>query len=529
MPRHALTRASLTRVPLTPAVLVVGTLLAATACSTGAADAADQGQDQDRRLRVAGPFEVHSLDPTADGEIFTRLQVTETLVTSDLQGELTPGLATAWTSSPDFTRWEFDLVDDATFHDGTPLTAEAAAAALRTVAAVEASPLADVPVAQISADGDTVVVELTQPALTLPAVLTHYSTAILAPASYDATGQVTEVIGTGPYEIDSVELPASIETTRSDEWRGETPAVAGVSFQTVGRPEQRALMATSDQADVVFGLEPAGRQRVESSGAARMESSLQPRTILLKVNAAHPVLGDVRVRRALSLALDREAMADAVLREPELAATQLLPPSLAAWQADVEPLTQDQDEATELLADAGWTPGADGTLQRDGQPLRLTLLTYPDRAELPALATAIQAALAEIGVDLAVEVTNSSEIPAGHADGSLELALIAKHFALVSDPLVDVATVFAPEGADWGVTGWNSPEVDAAIQQLLAGASGTDAEEARATVVRTAQDELPLIPVAWYRMNAAVSEQVDGFVMDPLETTWRITDLRWAQ
>lgn len=508
-------------------LLVAGTLLTATACSTGATGAA--GTDPDPRLRVAGPFEVHSLDPTADGEIFTRLQVTETLVTSDLQGELVPGLATGWTSSPDFTRWEFDLVDDATFHDGTALTAEAVVASLQKVAAVTASPLADVPIAQIRPDGDAVVVELEQPALTLPAVLTHYSTAVLAPASYDASGQVTAVIGTGPYEIESVELPASIETTRSDEWRGEEPAVEGVSFQTVGRPEQRALMATSDQADVVFGLEPAGRQRVESSGSARMESSLQPRTILLKVNAAHPVLGDVRVRRALSLALDREAMADAVLREPELAATQLLPPSLEAWQADVEPLTQDQDEAAALLADAGWTPGTDGTLQRDGQPLQLTLLTYPDRPELPALATAIQAALAEIGVGLAVEVTNSSEIPASHADGSLELALIAKHFALVSDPLVDLATVFAPEGADWGVTGWNSPQVDAAIQELLAGATGADADEARATVVRTAHDELPLIPVAWYRMNAAVSDRVDGFVMDPLETTWRLTDLRWAE
>lgn len=516
MPRAALAR---------PAALLAATLLTVTACSTGAASPSTP----DRTLRIAGPFEVHSLDPTADGEIFTRLQVTETLVTSDLQGELAPGLATSWTSTPDFLRWELPLAEGVTFHDGTELTAAAAVAALEKAAAQTASPLADVPVAAIRAEGDAVVFELAEPALTLPAVLTHYSTQILAPASYDAQGQVTAVVGTGPYEIESLELPASITTTRSAAWRGEAPAVEGVEFQTVGRPEQRALLAASDQADVVFGLEPAGRQRIESSGSARMESSLQPRTILLKVNAGHPVLGDVRVRRALSLALDRESMAEAVLRERELAATQLLPPSLAAWQADVEPLTQDQDAARALLAEAGWVPAADGTLQRDGQPLRLTLTTYPDRPELPALATAIQAALAEIGVTLAVDVTNSSEIPAGHADGSLELALVAKHFALVSDPLVDVATVFAPGGADWGVMGWDDPDVDAAIQSLLAGASGADAEQARETVVRAAHEDLPLIPVAWYRMNAAVNDRVEGFVMDPLETTWRLTDLRWAQ
>jgi peptide/nickel transport system substrate-binding protein len=373
-----------------------------------------------------------------------------------------------------------------------------------------------------------VVFELEQPSPTLPAVLTHFSTAILAPASYDERGAVTEVLGTGPYEVADLELPASIETTRFDGWRGEAPAVETVRFQAVARAESRALMAVSDQADVVFGLEPAGRERVEAADGVRMESSLQPRTILLKMNADHPILGDVRVRRALSLALDREAMADAVLREQELAATQLLPPSLTQWHSDLDPLGQDQAEARDLLTEAGWTPGADGDLQREGQALELDLLTYPDRPELPALATAIQASLAEVGVRIEVDVTNSSEIPAGHADDSLELALVAKHFALVSDPLIDISEVFAPEGNDWGVMNWRDPAVDDAIDALLAGASGTEADRHRETIVRTAHEELPLIPVAWYRMNAAVSDRVDGFVMDPLETTWRITELRWA-
>lgn len=509
-------------------VLVLAGTLATAACSTSSSARSTTPQ-ADRTLRIAGPFEVHSLDPTADGEVFTRLQVTETLVTSDLDGQIVPGLATSWTASVDGRTWTFELTPDVTFHDGTPMTPEAVVASLQKVAATTASPLADLPVTAIRPEPGAVVVELAEPALTLPAVLTHYSTAVLAPASFDAQGRVTQVLGTGPYEITDVELPASITTTVSDEWRGETPAVQDVTFQTVGRAEARALLAVGDQADVVFGLEPAGRERVDASDTARMESSLQPRTMLLKVNTAHPVLGDVRVRRALSLALDREAMAQAVLREPELAATELLPPSLPAWHVADEPLTHDPDEARDLLAQAGFTPDADGHLQRDGAPLELTLLTYPDRPELPALATAIQAALAEIGVGLTVQVTSSSAIPAGHADGTLELALVAKHFALVSDPLVDVATVFAPEGADWGVMGWTDPAVQDALGRLLRGASDAEADAARATVVDTAQEQLPLIPVAWYRMNAAVSNDVEDFVMDPLETTWRITDLRWAR
>ena len=510
--------------PLPTAAAVVAALLTLSACGSGSRD----GAAAEDTLRIAGPFEVHSLEPAADGEVFTRLQVSETLVTSDIEGELAPGLATEWSSSADGTEWSFELVEDATFHDGSALTPDAVVEAVERAAAVEASPLAEVPIEQIEADGSSVTFRLSRPDLTLPAVLTHYSTAVLAPAAYDADDHVTEVIGTGPYEVTELELPASISTTASPEWRGEQPAVEKVSFQAVGRPESRALMAVSDQADVVFGLEPAGREQVEGADGVRMESSLQPRTILMKVNADHPILGDERVRRALSLALDRESMADAVLREEELAATQLLPPSLAAWHPDLEPLTQDQDAARDLLREAGWSEGSGGVLERDGKPLALTLITYPDRPELPALATAIQAALAQVGVRLEVEVTNSSEIPAGQADGTLELALIAKHFALVSDPLVDIAAVFAPEGNDWGVMNWQDDRVTRAIDALLAGGSESAAAKNRETIVRTAHEELPLIPVAWYRMNAAVSDRVEGFVMDPLETTWRLTDLQWA-
>ena len=512
------------RRPLGLALTVLLASASLTACG-GSSGAGARGDT----LRVVGPFEVHSLDPIADGEIFTRLEVAETLVTADEQGRLAPGLATDWSSSDGDTTWTFTLPQGATFHDGTPVDARAVVASLELAAAQEASPLAAAPIGGIRAEGDEVVVELDEAYSLLPAVLTHYSAQVLAPSAYDEQGRVTEVIGTGPYEVSATELPARIETTVFEDYRGEAPAVGSVSFQAVGRPEQRALMAASGQADVAFGLEPAGRERVDAADGVAMASSLQPRTILLKVNVDHPVLGDVRVRRALSAALDREAMAGAVLREPELAATQLLPPSLSDWAADVDPLVHDPAAATELLAEAGWEPGADGVLERDGEPLSLVLTTYPDRPELPALATAIQASLGEVGVDLRVDVTNSSEIPAGHADGTLELGLVAKHFALVSDPLVDVDAVLAEGGSDFGAMGWEDAGVREALDGLVAGLPDAEAAAARETVVRTVQDELPLIPVSWYRMNAAVTEDVEGFVMDPLETSWRFSELAWVR
>ncbi|MFE6649235.1 ABC transporter substrate-binding protein [Nocardioides sp. NPDC057772] len=504
------------------AAALAAVTLAATACGSSQSAASDT-------LRIAGPFEIHSLEPSADGYFFTRLHVTETLVTADVEGNLVPGLATAWSADEANKVWTFELADGVEFHDGEPMTPENVVAVLEKMAADAASPLADVGVETIRADGSSVVIELSEPNVSVPATLSHYSTAILSPSSYDPDGKVEKIVGTGPYEVAKVSLPSRIETVRVADWRGEEPDVEKVSFQAVGRAESRAVMATGGQADVVFGLEPAGRERVESTDGVDMVSALQPRTILMKMNAADPALKDVRVRQAISMALDRESIAEAVLREKDIAATQLLTPTLEDWDAELEPLTYDVEKAKALLAEAGWKAGADGTVAKEGKPLTLELLTYPDRPELPALATAIQAELKKVGVKIDVEVTNSSEVPAKHGDGSLQMALVAKSFALISDPLPTVADTFAKGGSDWGTMGWSDPAVDKAVTALMAGAEGEEAAEHRRTIVTTAQAQLPLVPVSWYRMNAAVSDRVEGFQIDALETSWRITDIELAE
>lgn len=497
--------------------------LTTTACtSSGTPDAA-------RTLaRVVGPFEIHSLEPTASSGLFTRLEVTETLVSSDLEGTLSPGLATSWTVAPDRRSWTFDLVEGARFHDGTPVDAAAVARSLGVTAADDASPLASAPIASIAPSGEDVRITLTTPDPTIPALLTHFSAGILAPSSFGGDGRVSEVVGSGPFEVTSLELPSRITTRRVEGHRGGRPGIDGVDFSVVGRAETRAVMAASGQADVVFGLEPAGRQRVEDAEGVSMSSALQPRTVLLKVNAGHAVLRDVRVRRALSLMLDRERIAQAVLREAELAATQAFPPALGAWhRTDLTPLAHDVDRARALLAEAGFRPGDDGrTLERGGEPLRLTLTTYPDRPELPALATAIQEAARTVGITIDVSVGNSSEIPSRHQDGTLELGLLTKHFALVADPYVSIAETFAEEGADWGVMGWRN----AALADALAavGTRPETADAARREVATIVHEELPVIPVAWYRMNAAVSDRLDGFVIDPLERSWHLSDTSWT-
>lgn len=483
-------------------------------------------------LQVVGQFEVHGLDPATAGGLFTRLQATETLVDAGVDGVLRPGLAQDWRASKDARSWSFRLRPDAVFHDGTPVTAEHVVAALEQARRSEGTPLATVPWAAVRVDQDAVRVDLTEPFGSLPAVLAHTSAQVLAPGSYAPDGTVTAVIGSGPYKVERVEQPAAVDLVAAEQWRGEQPAVRRVRYQSVGRAEARALMAESGQADITFGMDPASLGRLTDDAALTVEGVTVPRTIMLKVNAGHPVFGDVRVRRAISLALDRTAMATALLRDPELAATQLFPPSLPQWHSEaVAPLQRDPQAARALLEQAGWAPGPDGVRSRAGARLQLTLRTYPDRAELPVIASAVQAALAEVGVAVDVQVGNSSEIPAGHEDGSLELGLYARNFSLVPDPLVTLLGDFDADGAEYGAMGWNSPVVTQRLTDLADGGDGADGSAgaaAREQVAQVLQDQLPVIPVAWYRQSAVVNQRVEGVELDPLERSYRLTDVRWA-
>ncbi|MFN3364737.1 MAG: ABC transporter substrate-binding protein, partial [Allorhizobium sp.] len=178
-------------------------------------------------------------------------------------------------------------------------------------------------------------------------------------------------------------------------------------------------------ADYVLNLDPASVARLKDKEGLDVRSVPIPRSLLVKVNAANPKLNTVEARKALSLAIDREGLAIAVLRY-QAGATQLFPPSVGDWHNPaLAPLAYDPEAAAALLAELGWKAGSDGILEKDGERFTLELLTYPDRPELPLVAAVLQQQLQEVGIELTINSTNSSEIPARHNDGSLELALLA--------------------------------------------------------------------------------------------------------
>jgi peptide/nickel transport system substrate-binding protein len=485
-------------------------------------------QTTDRPLRIVAPWEIGGLDPARSGYIFSRLGVVETLVSADPEGRPLSALAKSWTVSPDALSWRFELQSGAKFHDGTPVTPEAVTSALERARKAPAI-LSNVPIAEIKAEAGAVVVRTEKPFRSLPAFLAHYSAMILAPSSFAADGSVTGMIGSGPYRVATITPPLAIETVRFDEWWGGKPAIEKVSYQAAGRGETRAAMAESGQADVVYLLAPETVDRLKRLPKLSVTVQPIPRVRTLKLNAESPYFSDVRVREAVSLAIDRVGISNAILRSPPSAATQLFPPSLADWHVrDLKPLAFDPAKAAALLDQAGWKPGADGIRSKDGVSFSVTLRTFSDRPELPPLATAMQAQLKTVGIDMKVAIMNSGEIPAGHRDGTLQMALAARNFSLVPDPLGTLLQDFGPQGGDWGAMGWKNDELIAAVDKLSSEGDETVRAQLRRRIGEILQTELPVIPVAWYDYSVAASKRVTGVVIDPLELSYNIERMSWA-
>jgi peptide/nickel transport system substrate-binding protein len=480
-------------------------------------------------LTVVGPWELTGLEPSRSGFMFTRMEVTQTLLDADDQGALRPGAASSWEVSGDQRTWRFFIRQGNRFHDGSALTANTALVSLlrawKTPGVLQLAGISD-----LYAERGAVVVQLRQPFAPLPYLFTQYSTQLLAPSSFGADGRVTAIIGSGPYRIKSITLPQMFETEFADSWNGDAPAVRRARYISVSRAETRALMAQSRQADLAFTLDPPSIRRLQRQAGVSLIAQNLPRTTFLKLNAAHPFLRDQRVRQAISLGVERDGIARALLRDADLGATQLFPPALPLWhqQQALAPLRTDPAAARALLKAAGFLPGADGILWRDGRRFAITLYTFVDRPELPLIASAIQEEMRQIGIAVRVVVGNSSDIPAGHRSGALEMGLVARNFGTTPDPTATMVGDYANGGGDWGAMNWHDPALSAALARLSGSATAAVQAADRAVVAQRLQTSLPVIPVVWYRQTIAVSNRVRNVSIDAFERSYRISAIQWT-
>ncbi|WP_257998355.1 ABC transporter substrate-binding protein, partial [Zhihengliuella halotolerans] len=292
-----------------------------------AESAESTGHGQDARISLAMMQPPRSgLNPMSDDAFkLSRWATAETLVALDDASDPVPSLATEWEQTDELT-WRFAIREGVTFHDGTELTAEAAANSLRV--ATESTPLPrilDGVDLGVDVDGDHVVLTTGSPDPLLPNRLSSPQLSILSENAYDGDTITPVGTGTGPFELISVDGTSSATLDRYDGYWGTPAAAAGIDADFVPDGTARAAALRTGTAHVVETV-PAGQ-------AASIDEELlhevpMPRTNTLYLNSESGPFADPAVRAAAREAIDRAAIIASAYEGRADEAVGLLGPAL---------------------------------------------------------------------------------------------------------------------------------------------------------------------------------------------------------
>lgn len=366
---------------------------------------------------MGGLIEPITLNPLlADDEASLTIGglIFDSLLAVDPQtGALVPNLARAWRVSADGLTITFDLRDDVLWHDGEPFAAEDVEFTFEAIAntspglstglGVDSPRRFDLALVDEfqSPDAKTFLVKLSEPSCSA-----LYDLGLLPIVPRHVFQQQSAAIGTGPFMLQEWLQGDHITLIRNSHyWRG-APRLNAWTYRVLADEGELLAELEAGQIDVAQ-IRPEDLARVEAAGRLEVHRYLATEGYFIAFNNDHSVLGDRRVRQALSYALDRERLVDQILLgQGTLLATGLLPGHWAL-RGGAGPSLYDYDpgEARRLLAEAGWSDSdGDGILDREGEPLQLSLTTNAGNRTRQAIAILARQYYRAIGVVAQVEL-----------------------------------------------------------------------------------------------------------------------------
>lgn len=275
------------------------------------------------QLYVAIGAEPMVLDPHDAGDAPSTLvnfHVYDRLVELDDAMNPVPALALSWESSEDERAWILQLRKDVRFHDGSHFTASAVVANLERLmdpgsGLARRSLLGDYLESVRAIGRYTVRIKLRHPVGGFLRLLAHEAHGIVSPTSIVAsqTSQPFTPIGTGPFAVDSW-IPGTRLTLKAfrDYWGG-APHFEHLSFLTIPDGSNRSIMLETGAIDLAYPLDPIDLIRLHENPELTVVGVPSQRMIYLAANLADATLRDVRTRRAISLAIDRDALTKHIL------------------------------------------------------------------------------------------------------------------------------------------------------------------------------------------------------------------------
>ncbi|RME74673.1 MAG: ABC transporter substrate-binding protein [Planctomycetota bacterium] len=468
-----------------------------------------------------------TLDPQKmdDGEsVLVAANIFEGLVRYAAHGtEIEPALATSWEVSEDGLRWTFTLRKGVRFHDGSPCDAEAVVFTFSRIIDPK-HPAHDAEILNTALYQDIERVQALDarhvrftlrralaPRLFL-GNLTVYTAFIVPPgklASREARDAFArQPIGTGPFVFERWETGQRIVLRRNEHYWGPKPAIERVVLLSIADNGARRRLLEAGEVHAIDGVNPIDVERLAKTPGVRVIEQPGMSVGYLAFNCRNRPLDDPRVRRAISLAIDREALVRLNFHGHAQPAVQICPPTVLAPPEGAHAPGRDLERARALLAEAGLEPGHEFTLW--AMPIPRPYMPEPKK-----IAQLIKSQLAEIGLRCTI-VTYPWDIYLHKTrQGEHDMCLLG-WTADVADPDNFLFVFF--HSANLGGTNFSffsDPGIDTALLEAQTLRDPARRIRLYRRLERELAERAPLVPLVHPAQLAAVREQVRGFVLHP--------------
>ena len=466
------------------------------------------------------------------------IQVFDTLIASDWDSSLHPGLATSWAAAPDGRSITLQLHDGVTFHDGTRFDAEAVKFTFDTVADPKTGSQAAVDILGPYAGCDVLAplevrINYSRPNGAAAASLSQNELSIVSPTAVRQLGDAgfaRAPVGTGPFRFVSWEAGRQVVLERNEAYRWAPPFMACQGPSKVARvvhrfiPDASTRVAALEAGEVdIADLTPVlDMQRLGSDRRYRTavhEATGLPFGVL--INTSRGIFADLRVRQAFAHAVDRGRLSDDMffgLVKPAYGPLSRATPGY--WHGVEAFYPPDSRRAMALLDEAGWKPGAGGIRMKDGKPLAAEYFAPPPLE--PDTAVAIQAEARRVGFDLKVETitfARNSELVFANAYDILPLRWISADPSLLEIPFHS-RNIPRP-----GYYKFNWPRVtDPALDALLEQGAGAPDPAERNRLYAEAQRRI-MESAVWFPVHDQVQTlawRADKSGYRPARTRWLV-------
>lgn len=394
------------------------------------------------------------------------------------KGTIAPWLAESWEQVDELT-WRIKLKSGVKFQDGADFNAEAVAKSIDrlmnpNLTCDSRSKFGDVKLTPKAIDETTLEIITDSPVPIMPTLL---GTVQIVSPNMPFDTETNAPIGTGPYSLESANNE-QIVLARSDSYWGPKPEVTRAAYVWRGESAIRAAMVESGEADMTPSLAVQDATNPETDFAY-----LNSETTRMRIDAEIPPLDDVRVRKALNLAIDWTGMGEALFGQDVLRASQMVVPGVLGHNPDIKPWAFDPDQAKALVEEA----------KADGVPVETEIVIIGRNGFFPNSAESLEAMMSmwqDIGLNISLRQLEASDwvryLDKPFPQGRGPTLFQQQHDNNTGDAGFTAPVMFLSEGQYSTIA---VPELDEVLKKAMA-ATGAEREKLFQQVFLNVHDEI---------------------------------------